>query len=74
MRTSDVASRSCFVSHFSASVAGSLAACPRRLDHTRILGDTLEEIAVEKAGIFKPGVPALVGEGCTAMEVLQVSI
>eukprot|EP00903_Cladosiphon_okamuranus_P018384 g16910.t1 len=41
------------------------------LDHTRILGDTVEEIAAEKAGIFKPGVPALVGEGCTAMEVLQ---
>eukprot|EP00752_Nemacystus_decipiens_P005398 g4894.t1 len=41
------------------------------LDHTRILGDTVEQIAGEKAGIFKPGVPALVGEGCAAMEVLQ---
>jgi dihydrofolate synthase/folylpolyglutamate synthase len=27
------------------------------LDHTRILGDTVEEIAMEKAGIMKPGVP-----------------
>ncbi len=29
------------------------------LDHTQILGDTVEEIAAQKAGIFKPGVPAL---------------
>ncbi|MBL8765038.1 MAG: bifunctional folylpolyglutamate synthase/dihydrofolate synthase [Phycisphaerae bacterium] len=29
------------------------------LDHTQLLGDTVEKIAVEKAGIFKPGVPAL---------------
>lgn len=28
-------------------------------DHMAILGDTLEEIALQKAGIFKPGVPAL---------------
>lgn len=28
-------------------------------DHTRILGDTLEAIAGEKAGIIKPGVPVL---------------
>ena len=32
------------------------------LDHCALLGDTLEAIAGEKAGIFKPGVPALVGE------------
>lgn len=30
-------------------------------DHTRILGHTLREIAGEKAGIFKPGVPAICG-------------
>ena len=30
------------------------------LDHTRILGATEEEIAEKKAGIFKPGRPALV--------------
>ena len=29
------------------------------LDHTNILGDTVEEIAREKAGIFKPSVPAI---------------
>ena len=27
------------------------------MDHTRVLGDTLEAIALEKAGIAKPGVP-----------------
>lgn len=32
------------------------------LDHCDLLGDTLDKIAFEKAGIFKPGVPALVGE------------
>ena len=32
------------------------------LDHCALLGNTLEAIAAEKAGIFKPGVPALVGE------------
>ncbi len=30
-------------------------------DHTKILGDTLAEIAFEKAGILKPGVPAISG-------------
>jgi dihydrofolate synthase / folylpolyglutamate synthase len=29
------------------------------LDHTEILGDTIEQIAREKAGILKPGVPAV---------------
>ena len=29
------------------------------LDHTYLLGDTLEEIAGEKAGIIKPGVPVI---------------
>jgi dihydrofolate synthase/folylpolyglutamate synthase len=33
---------------------------PISIDHTDFLGDTLEKIAAEKAGIFKPGVPALV--------------
>ena len=32
------------------------------LDHCAYLGDTLAAIAAEKAGIFKRGVPALVGE------------
>jgi dihydrofolate synthase/folylpolyglutamate synthase len=32
------------------------------IDHVEYLGATLEDIAFEKAGIFKPGVPAIVGE------------
>ena len=32
------------------------------LDHTQFLGDTLEKIAFEKAGIIKDGVPVVIGE------------
>ncbi|MCF0040979.1 bifunctional folylpolyglutamate synthase/dihydrofolate synthase [Dyadobacter fanqingshengii] len=32
------------------------------LDHTQFLGETLEEIAAEKAGIIKPGVPVVISE------------
>jgi dihydrofolate synthase/folylpolyglutamate synthase len=32
------------------------------LDHTEYLGPTLEQIAREKAGIFKKGIPAVIGE------------
>ena len=32
------------------------------LDHTKMLGDTLEQIAFEKAGIIKQEVPVVVGE------------
>lgn len=31
------------------------------LDHARYLGDELEDVAVEKAGILKPGVPCALG-------------
>jgi dihydrofolate synthase / folylpolyglutamate synthase len=31
-------------------------------DHTEILGDTLSKIAMEKAGIIKPGIPVVIGE------------
>jgi dihydrofolate synthase/folylpolyglutamate synthase len=34
---------------------------PVSLDHQHFLGDTLAEIAAEKAGILKPGVPAVIG-------------
>ena len=33
------------------------------LDHQQYLGTTLAEIAAEKAGIIKPGVPVVVGDG-----------
>ena len=32
------------------------------LDHERYLGSTIEDIAFEKAGIIKPGVPVVVGD------------
>jgi dihydrofolate synthase/folylpolyglutamate synthase len=32
------------------------------MDHTQFLGNTLQAIAGEKAGIIKPGIPAVVGE------------
>ncbi|MBR5171281.1 MAG: bifunctional folylpolyglutamate synthase/dihydrofolate synthase [Muribaculaceae bacterium] len=32
------------------------------IDHTQFLGNTLAEIASEKAGIIKPGVPVVIGE------------
>jgi dihydrofolate synthase/folylpolyglutamate synthase len=32
------------------------------LDHTQFLGDTLQKIAIEKAGIIKPGIPVVIGQ------------
>jgi len=32
------------------------------LDHTQFLGDTLDAIAFEKAGIIKPNIPVVIGE------------
>jgi dihydrofolate synthase/folylpolyglutamate synthase len=43
------------------------------LDHTDLLGDTLEAIAREKAGIFKRGVPAVVGEASPGIRSLLAS-
>lgn len=36
------------------------------MDHTAILGDTVEKIAAEKAGIIKPGVPIIWGGDAAA--------
>jgi len=45
--------------------------CPIGLDHTHILGNTIAEIAVEKAGIIKEGsVAVLSGQDPAAAEVL----
>ncbi|KAM9735542.1 folylpolyglutamate synthase, mitochondrial-like [Menidia menidia] len=42
------------------------------IDHTQILGDTIEKIAWQKGGIFKPGVPAFtVKQPEDAMAVLR---
>jgi dihydrofolate synthase / folylpolyglutamate synthase len=43
---------------------------PVSLDHAEFLGDTVGKIAAEKAGIFKPGVPAIVA--AQAREALSV--
>lgn len=40
------------------------------LDHTDLLGDTLQKIASEKAGVIKPHVPVIVGE--TQPEIVSV--
>lgn len=43
-------------------------------DHEAILGDSLEAIAAEKAGIFKPGRPAVVGDVAVApMAVIEAA-
>ena len=40
------------------------------IDHVEYLGETREEIAAEKAGIFKAGVPAVIGERDSAIRRL----
>lgn len=40
------------------------------LDHTQLLGDTLEKIAAEKAGIIKPGIPVVTA--CADRGALEV--
>ena len=41
------------------------------LDHQQWLGDTLEKIAAEKAGIIKPGVPVLTAATGVALKVIE---
>ncbi|MBP5273640.1 MAG: bifunctional folylpolyglutamate synthase/dihydrofolate synthase, partial [Abditibacteriota bacterium] len=41
------------------------------LDHTEWLGSTVREIAREKAGIIKPGVPCVTGAGGEALEEID---
>jgi len=43
------------------------------LDHTAWLGDTLDRIAAEKAGIFRPQRPAVVGHGTPSKALLERS-
>lgn len=42
-------------------------------DHMNLLGNTLQKIAAEKAGIIKPGVPVVVGEVIPETEEVFVS-
>jgi dihydrofolate synthase/folylpolyglutamate synthase len=41
------------------------------LEHTQLLGDTVERIAAEKAGILKAGVPCVTGARGRALEVIE---
>ena len=40
------------------------------LDHCQWLGDTVEKIAAEKAGIIKPRVPIVLGKNCKAVRAI----
>jgi dihydrofolate synthase/folylpolyglutamate synthase len=45
---------------------------PVSVDHTQFLGETIAEIAFEKAGILKPGAPCVVGpQSSEALEVIE---
>jgi len=44
------------------------------LDHTDILGTSVEQIAAEKAGIFKRGSPAIIGERDPAISRLLIDL
>lgn len=48
--------------------------CSVDLDHTRFLGPTVEAIAANKAGIFKPLRPAIHGPGCPRDVLLDAAI
>ncbi|MCK0168663.1 bifunctional folylpolyglutamate synthase/dihydrofolate synthase [Jannaschia sp. S6380] len=45
---------------------------PISMDHEGFLGDTIEKIAAEKAGILKPGIPCIVGpQDDAALEIIE---
>ncbi len=44
------------------------------LDHTEILGNSVQEIAREKAGILKPGRPVILGDLCPEAEAVIRSV
>jgi len=44
------------------------------MDHVDLLGDTLEKIAIEKAGIIKTGVPIVIGEEKEEIKKLLIHI
>ena len=47
---------------------------PVSIDHQQYLGDTLPEIAAEKAGILKPGRPCVVGpQDFPALEIIETA-
>ena len=50
------------------------AITPIARDHTEWLGETLPEIAGEKAGIFRPGIPAVIAPQAEAVRVRIASV
>lgn len=44
------------------------------LDHTDVLGNSVEEIALEKAGIIKPGKPVVIGDLSNIAEEVILSV
>ena len=56
----------------SATDPGTVAVTGIGLDHVRILGDTLEAIAGEKAAVIKPGRSVVLGEGTREPSVARV--
>ena len=45
--------------------------CNISMEHTQFLGDTIEKIAFEKAGIIKPGVPVVTCNSGPALKVIE---
>ena len=44
------------------------------LDHTQFLGDTLDKIAFEKAGIIKPNIPVVIGETTAETKTVFIEV
>jgi dihydrofolate synthase/folylpolyglutamate synthase len=43
------------------------------MDHTQFLGESIEEIAHEKAGVIKPGIPTITGAKGEALRVIHAT-
>ena len=41
------------------------------MDHLDVLGNSLEEIAFEKAGVIKSNIPCIVGPTCVNLQSIQ---
>ena len=44
------------------------------LDHRDVLGNSIEEIAEEKAGIFKSGAPVVLGPTCQGIKAIELAL
>lgn len=44
------------------------------LDHTQLLGSSIEQIAMEKAGIMKQGVPCIIGEATPEIRAIYEAV